>query len=883
MNRHSIVTKIFFPFALTTFMFAVVLLGIVPDRQAKILTANTENELFSIAKTIALTVNIALEKENLEALAEFNTFLKNDAHISVAGIFLENGDSFELLAAFPSEVESDLVAGVDPIKFLVARAPFKTSNLSGHIEVGFSRQDFASRLQAINLTLYSAFIAILILQMIVYRIVQLGVIRPILASIKSADELGAGNLETSISKPSGQSEIAQLLGALIQLQNNLIDQQAKKEELTSSLERKVLARTEELSSALQALESAQKTTNAVIDSSFDAIVLLDNEGIVHEWNSRASKMFGLSLEEAMNEPMPRLLLNEQHAERFYAKGVFDAAPLSDELIELTGHSRTKDRLDLEGYITALKIDHMEQWVVFLRDVTLSKSIADAIDNQRIVGSSVLDGLPISVSLESRIQDHILQNEAYRSLQDEGFNEPGSDTETERRESTWEDGTSGPWDLVLSNEEETRTFIGAMRIIEPDIPDQERYLLRYLVDVTELKAQEKQLREALASKDAFVSAITHELRTPLHSIVACLDLINTTRGPDDIDVRQYVSVAKSSTETLLSLINELLDFQKTVERDLQLVNAPFQFFPLFQQNIDMCQILFEETPINFKSEFKGDEQLSLVGDARRITQVITNIVGNARKFTKQGEVSMTVACQAHSSGGFALRFKITDSGIGMDEKTLSHLGESFFQGTTGFNREFGGTGLGLSIVKQILFAMNSELVVESTLGVGTSASFELRLPGANSAEIEKVETIEPGTLPLPSILDSELDDRRSSSLKVLYVEDADMNRLVMKAMMKKFAVELTMAESAVEGLKLARDDRFDLIITDIQMPFHTGIELRQWLADDNAIYSPNIIAFTANAETAKIKEYIDLGFNDVLTKPLTLAKFGIFLKPYLEAL
>ena len=274
---------------------------------------------------------------------------------------------------------------------------------------------------------------------------------------------------------------------------------------------------------------------------------------------------------------------------------------------------------------------------------------------------------------------------------------------------------------------------------------------------------------------------------------------------------------------------------------------------------------------------------MVGDARRITQLITNIVGNARKFTKQGEVSMTVDCQPHSSGGFALRFKITDSGIGMDQKTLAHLGESFFQGTTGFSREFGGTGLGLSIVKQILSAMNSELVVESTLGVGSSASFELRLPEANSAEIEKMESIEPGTLPLPSVLDPELDYRSNGSLKVLYVEDADMNRLVMKAMMKKFAVELTMAESAVEGLKLARENRFDLIITDIQMPFHTGIELRQWLADDAEIHAPNIIAFTANAETAKLKEYIDIGFNDVLTKPLTLAKLGSFLKPYLNAL
>ena len=121
------------------------------------------------------------------------------------------------------------------------------------------------------------------------------------------------------------------------------------------------------------------------------------------------------------------------------------------------------------------------------------------------------------------------------------------------------------------------------------------------------------------------------------------------------------------------------------------------------------------------------------------------------------------------------------------------------------------------------------------------------------------------------------------MKVLYVEDADTNRLVMKAMMAKFAVELTMAESAMEGLKLARENRFDLIITDIQMPFHTGIELRQWLADDDDIHAPNIIAFTANAETTKIKEYINIGFNDVITKPLTLAKFSSFLKPYLDAL
>ena len=520
-------------------------------------------------------------------------------------------------------------------------------------------------------------------------------------------------------------------------------------------------------------------------------------------------------------------------------------------------------------------------MVFLRDITVNKRIADAIDNQRVVGASVLDALPISVALESRIQDHVLENSAYRALQDQGFVELDPGTESKRIESAWQAGALGPWDQVRSNEEETRTCIGAMRIIEPDIADQERYLLRYLVDVTELKEQEKQLREALVSKDAFMSAMTHELRTPLHSIVACLDLISTTKGPDDIQLPQYLSVAKSSSQTLLSLINELLDFQKTLDHDLTLVREPFEFFSLFQQSKAMCHVLFEATSINFKADFKGDEQLRLLGDARRITQVITNIVGNARKFTEQGDVSMTLDCQPHSSGDFALRFKITDTGIGMNQETLTRLGDPFFQGATGFSREFGGTGLGISIVKQILAIMNSKLVVQSTLGVGSTFSFELILPAAISSTVAEIEG--PKSRAQQSAPDSELGSRHDNLLKVLYVEDTDMNRIVMKAMMAKFSVELTMAESALEGLKLARENRYDLIITDIQMPAHTGIELRQWLADDDEIYAPYIIAFTANAQTSQINEYHNLGFNDVITKPLTLAKLGEFLAPYLDTL
>lgn len=633
MNTDSIAARIFIPFFLATSLFAIILIGLVPYLQAKILNANMQNELFSIARTIAVSVELALEQESLEALAEFNSFLVSDANITVAAIFVDERDSFELLAAFPFEAESDVQNGVDPSAFLVAKVPFKTSRTSGHVEVGFSRAEYSNRLQEINFSLYAALAAIVVLQVIVYRILQLGVITPILASVKSANALGAGDLEADIQKPSRRDEIASLVEALIQLRETLKAQKVQNEALMHSLEQKVQERTAELSLALKV------------------------------------------------------------------------------------------------------------------------------------------------------------------------------------------------------------------------------------------------------KDEFMAAVTHELRTPLHSIVASLDLIGVSQADSNDANNQYLSVAKTSSQTLLLLIDELLDSQKTLDGDLQLNAAAFNLFSVFEQSRKMGAVLFENSKVNFRAEFQGDPQRFVLGDEHRVKQVITNIIGNARKFTNEGQVLMIFKYHEIAHDMASLHVSIEDTGIGMTQETLDQLGEPFFQATSGFNREFGGAGLGISIVKQILSIMNSEIKIESTLGTGSAFSFELKLPKVGSGEVIDIKAVDEPALLTGS--DQQPDHDHGHHLKVLYVEDTDLNRIVMGAMMARFSVELTMVESALQGIALARENRFDLIITDIQMPKHSGIELRQWLADDDDIHAPIVIAFTANADTSMIAHYRSIGFADVLTKPLTLDKLGQFLQGYVE--
>jgi len=319
---------------------------------------------------------------------------------------------------------------------------------------------------------------------------------------------------------------------------------------------------------------------------------------------------------------------------------------------------------------------------------------------------------------------------------------------------------------------------------------------------------------------------------------------------------------------------------------------------------------------------------VLGDEAKLMQVLNNLLSNARKYTEQGEVKVMFDFEESEHGG-RLDVTVKDTGIGMSESFLEKIHEPFSreqQFSTGYQT---GTGLGIGIVNRILNALDSRLDIQSTLGEGSRFTFGLQFvqtreaadsPSSTSQEAEKrdeqlddlmladigsekVAEVTAGEASIELADEAKVEqsetakgeplsdrlieealikeeattgDSGAGLLRILYVEDTSLNRVVMKAMLAKVPVDLTMAESAKIGFDLVKRHVFDLVITDIQMPEHTGLELLEWIQRDLSL---PVIAFTANADEAAREVFLQAGFADVLTKPLNSKGLGAALEPY----
>lgn len=414
------------------------------------------------------------------------------------------------------------------------------------------------------------------------------------------------------------------------------------------------------------------------------------------------------------------------------------------------------------------------------------------------------------------------------------------------------------------------------------------------DITDRKESFEKLQHALEkakvanqAKSEFLANMSHEIRTPMNGVIGMINLLLRT----DLNQLQnkYAQTVKSSAESLLSIINDILDFSKVEAGKLQLEPIDFNFHQLIDEFKSIMKFRTQEKGLSLICPVNSDEAFWLNADAGRIRQVMINIVGNAIKFTEQGEINISYELEPQSNNQTKLRVEISDSGIGLSEEQQQLLFDRFSQADGSTTRRYGGTGLGLAISKQLVELMNGEIGVKSQLGKGSTFWFTVILD--NGKQPPETASIEMEACEVDEAMSGQADAKQASSPevipqfsgRVLVVEDNAVNQLVAQSQLEDLGLEVELADNGKIATEMLAQQHYDLVFMDCQMPVMDGFDASGVIRDleSNVLdHQVPIIAMTANAIKGDKEKCIAAGMNDYLSKPVDPEKLALILNKWL---
>lgn len=397
--------------------------------------------------------------------------------------------------------------------------------------------------------------------------------------------------------------------------------------------------------------------------------------------------------------------------------------------------------------------------------------------------------------------------------------------------------------------------GQMMVIS-DVTENYNYTIQ-------LEKQTAIAEQANKAKSDFLAKMSHEIRTPINAVLGMNEMI--LRESEEAETKKYAMDIKASANTLLGLINDILDSSKIESGKLEIIPGTYELDSLLNDVMNMIYVKAKEKQLTF--DISVDETIPnrQFGDDVRVRQILVNLLNNAVKYTKEGGVTLKVSGTVHGDK-IVMHYEVKDTGIGIKEEDMPKLFAAFERIEESRNHNIEGTGLGMSIVADLLHLMGSRICVDSVYGKGTCFSFDLE---QRIIDLEPIGNFEEHS---KRLYEEQSDEAlfTAPDVKILVVDDNSINRKVFCNLLKRTMVQVTDVESGTECLELVKKEYFDLIFLDHMMPDMDGVETlrRMKLLEDNKCENVPVIILTANAVKGAKEYYLEQGFDGFLAKPVT---------------